>query len=178
MIQNDGTQISLDPQLPTSYELIHYSSKKVANIDLSRTYQQPPSNLFYHTPNGLWLSVAGINDWKQYCGTKYNASDKLKSEFQIIPKPDAKVLIIYNNESFEIFEKEYCYYPEGIAKQGANFTLNISVSWDRIINEYQGMIVATFLPKYKDMGLRLGIWSCTSGCIWDLQAVDKAVKLK
>jgi hypothetical protein len=113
-----------------------------------------------------------------YCGAEYNAAEKQKSEFQIILKPGAKILIIYTDEAFEKFENEYCYYPVSIAKQGDSSIRNKSVDWDRIISEYQGMIVATILPKYNDMGLRLGIWCCTSGCIWDLQAVDKAVKLK
>jgi hypothetical protein len=160
-----------------TYELIHYTKSGVNAIDLNRKYQQTKENLVYHTPIGLWVSVAGTNDWEHYCRTRDLDLEKLETEFQIMLKPSAKILNLHSAEVFEDFEKEYCYYPEGIAKQGDNYTLNLSIAWERIIADYQGLIVSTVLPKLYNMGLWYDTWCCTCGCIWDLQAVEKAVKL-
>ena len=158
------------------YELIHYSTETVDKIDLSRIYQQTAENLAFHTPNGLWVSVAGTNDWKNYCLKRSYRLDSLKSEFQVTLKPHSKILVLYDEAAFKDFEKEYGYYQEGSKTHGENYTLVLSIAWERIISDYQGIIVSAALPKLYNMGLWYDVWCCTSGCIWDLQAVEKAVK--
>ncbi|MDR0486665.1 MAG: hypothetical protein LBG91_00295 [Treponema sp.] len=161
-----------------AYELIHYTKSCVTGIDLNQKYRQTTENLFYHTPNGLWVSVAGKNDWERYCRTQNQNLEKLETELQIMLKPSAKILNLYSAEVFDAFEQEYCYYPAGIARQGDNYTLNLSVAWEELIAAYQGMIMPIVLPKLYNMGLWYDTWCCTCGCIWDLQAVEKAVILK
>jgi hypothetical protein len=167
------------PELPLNkaYEYIHYTKSGVATIDLSRTYTQTAQKLAFHTPNGLWVSVFGNNDWEKYCIKTNTRLKNLKSEFQIFLKPNAKILILNGKDVFENFEEKYSYYAEGIERHGENYTLNLSIAWDRIIADYQGIVVSTILPKLYNMGLWYDTWCCTSGCFWDLQAIEKAEKL-
>jgi len=161
-----------------AYEYIHYSTSGVSAIDLSRTYQQTAEKLAFHTPNGLWVSVIGNNDWEKYCIKTDTRPENLKSEFQVLLKPDAKILYLNSKTAFEDFEKEYGYYADGVAVHGENYTLDLSIKWERIISNFQGIVVPTVLPKLYNMGLWYDTWCCTSGCIWDLQAVEKAYKLE
>jgi hypothetical protein len=131
----------------------------------------------FQTPNGLWLSVTGNEDWEQYCLRNNYPLENLESEFQVFLKPTAKILILYNSPVFEDFIKKYGYFTEGIQNEGDILPLNLSISWDRIISDYQGMVIPTVLPKISKMNLWNEIWYYTSGCIWDLRAVEKAEKL-
>jgi hypothetical protein len=160
-----------------NYELIHYTNSGVSAIDLTRSYRQTDDNLIYHTPTGLWVSVAGINDWERHCLKNGNSPENLQTKFQIILKPDSKILNLHDESAFSGFEKEYGYYQEGIKPHEENYTLDLSIAWKRIIAGYQGMIVHIALPKLYNMGLWYDTWCCTCGCIWDLQAVEKASKL-
>jgi hypothetical protein len=170
--------MNFDPSIPTSYEYIHYTAENIATLDLSRTYAQTAENLAFHKPNGLWLSIAGINDWENYCRTNNENLDKLKSEFQVQLKPDAKILILYNEAALVDFEKKYAYYPKSIAEHGENYALDFSIKWQEIINDYQGLALPKVITKSYNMSLWFDTWCCTSACIWDLQAVAKVEKLR
>jgi hypothetical protein len=169
--------MNFDPSLPTSYEYIHYTGKNMDTLDLNRTYTQTAQNLALHRPNGLWLSIAGINDWEKHClESNYNIHN-LKYEFQVKLKPYANILILYNNAVFEDFEKKYAYCPEGIETDSEDYTLTLSIRWQEIIKDFQGLALPNVLPKLYDNHLWYDIWHCASACIWDLQAVDKIDKL-
>jgi len=146
-----------DPSLPTSYEYIHYTGENLATLCLSRTYPQNAQNLASPTPNGLWLSIAGINDWEHYCRKNNYNLHNLKYEFQVKLKPQANILMLYNDAAYADFEQKYALSP--------------SIRWKDIINDYQGIALPHVMPN------RYETWRCTSACIWDLQAVEKAVKL-
>jgi len=163
--------MNFDPSLPTSYEYIHYTGENIAALDLTRTYTQTAEKLALHTPNGLWLSITGINDWEKYCLTNYYNLTNLKYEFQVKLKPQAKILILYNNAAFEDFEKKYGY-------NGKNHTSGLSIRWDEIIKNYQGFALPVVLPKSNNTGSWHDTWNCTSACIWDLQAVERFDRLE
>jgi len=169
--------MNFDPSLPTSYEYIHYTNKNFDAFDLNRTYIQTAEGLAFHTPNGLWLSITGINDWEQYCiKNNYNLHN-LKHEFQVKLKPQANILMLYNDAAYADFEKKYAYYPEGAALHEENYTLSLSIRWEKIINDYQGFALPHVIPKLYNAGLWHDTWHCTSACIWDLQAIEKIYAL-
>jgi len=149
--------MTFNPALPTSYEYIHYTSENLDTLDLSRIYPQNVEKCASHTPNGLWLSIAGINDWEQYClKNNYNLHN-LKYEFQIKLKSQANMLILYNAIACMDFEQKYA--------------LSFSIRWEDIINDYQGIALPHVIPKWSN------IWRCTFACIWDLQAVEKVYRI-
>jgi len=170
--------MNFDPSLPTSYEYIHYTGENVDILDLNRVYTQTAEKLASHRPHGLWLSITGINDWEKYCiKNNYNLMN-LKYEFQVKLKPQAKILILHNNAAFADFEKNYAYYPEGIEIHEENYSLALSIWWEEIIKDYQGLALPHAEHKLYNMGIWHDTWCCTSACVWDLQAVEKAMKLE
>jgi len=169
--------MNFDPSLPTSYEYIHYTGKNIAAIDLNRTYTQTAENLEFHTLNGLWLSIAGKNDWEQYCLKNNHNLYNLKYEFQVKPKPHAKILILDSDDAYKNFEKIYGCYAESSETHGKNRPRAFSIRWDKIIEDYQGLALPRVLPKLNNRGIFNDTWCCTSACIWDLQAVEKTERL-
>jgi len=157
-----------DPSLPTSYEYIHYTSENIDALDPNRAYTQTAEKLAIHTPNGLWLSITGINDWEHYCLKNNHNLMKLKYEFQVKLKPRAKILILYNKAAYDDFEKKYACYSEGI---------EIQIRWEEIIKDFQGLALPIVIPKRYNMDSWHDTWRCTSACIWDLQAVEKIDRL-
>ena len=158
-----------DPTLPTSYEYIHYTGENFTALDLNRTYNQYTEKLAFNTPNGLWVSVAGIHDWEQYCRENNNRLEALQYEFQVLLKPQAKILILHNNSAFEGFIKEFGHYKEKY--------FDLSIRWDEIINNYQGIVLPHVFPQLMNMFHWHKTWCCSSACIWDLQAVEKIIRL-
>jgi len=169
--------MNFDPSLPTSYEYIHYTREDFDTLDLNRIYTQTAESLTSHKPNGLWLSITGINDWEKYCLNNNHNLINLKNEFQVKLKPHAQILILYNNAAYTDFEKNYTYYPEGAEIHTENSTFALSIRWDEIIKDYQGLALPHVMPQSYDRGLWYDAWRCTSACIWDLQAVEKVEKL-
>jgi len=157
MVGERNTMLSFSK--PNSYEYIHYTNGSIDYLDLTRIYSQAAEKLALHTPNGLWVSVTGINDWEQYCLKNNYRLENLKSEFQVFLKPTANILILYNRSIFNDFLEEYGYYANGKETLSGNYTFNLSISWERIMEDYEGLWHKT--------------WNCTSGCIWDLKAVEK-----
>jgi hypothetical protein len=162
--------MNFDPTLPTSYEYIHYTSENITNLDLNRAYTQIVKKRTIYAPNGLWLSIPGINDWEHYCLKNNYSLGALKNEFQVFLKTTAKILILFNSALFEDFIKKYGYYSE-------RNTIDLLICWEKIIRNYQGIVLPCRLPALPNMGIRNEIWFCTSACIWDLQAVEKVEKL-
>ena len=163
--------MNFEPSLLSAYEYLHYTSSDIETLDLNRRYYQSPKNLACNSPNGLWLSITGVNDWIEYCIRNGLYIDNVKSEFQVFLKSNAKILILNNASALETLTKEYGYYAE-------NKKDDLLFHWDRIIGNYQGIALPTLkLPKLPNMATWRKIWCCTSACIWDLQAVEKVGKL-
>jgi hypothetical protein len=160
--------MDIDPASPSLYEYIHYTGGNIDKLDLNRAYAQYTEKLAFHTPNGLWLSVTGIHDWERYCRKNNCRLDTLQYEFQILLKPQARILMLHNKTAFENFIKEYGRYKE-------NF-FDLSIRWEEIINNYQGIALLHVFPKLMSMFSWYKTWCCTSACIWDLQAVERVEK--
>jgi len=158
-----------DPTLPISYEYIHYSGSNIEALDLNRAYAQYTGRLAFNTPNGLWVSVEGIHDWEQYCRKNDYRFDTLRYEFQVLLKPQARILILHNNSAFEGFVKEYGRYRENY--------YDLSIRWEEIISNYQGIALPRVFPQLMNMFHWYKTWCCTSACIWDLQAVERVERL-
>lgn len=162
--------MNFNPPSPTAYEYIHYTGEVVEALDLNRTYDHTERDFELHKPNGLWLSITGVKDWYHYCHKKKYRLENLKTEFQIILKPTAKILFLNNNADYENFAINY----SSIAEKRRRV---IVIHWDEIINEYQGLALPHLNPDYFSMVYWQHSWCCTSACIWDLQAIKKVVKL-
>jgi len=162
--------MNFDPSLPTTYEYIHYTGEGIAALDLSRSYAQTAKDFSRHTPNGLWLSITGNNDWEKNCLKNNYRLDNLKSEFQVFLKAASKILILHSRAAYENFAKKYSYY-------GGQDRRVLLFRWEEIIKDYQGIALPRLYPEVFGVVQWRNAWGCTSACIWDLQAVQNAGKL-
>ena len=159
-----------NPSLPSTYEYIHYTAEGITALDLNRAYAQTPKDLERHSPNGLWLSITGNNDWEKTCLKTNYRLDKLKTKFQVFLKEASKILILHSTAAYENFAEKYGYY----SGQGRRV---FSIRWEEIIKEYQGIAVSHLNHGFFGIVQWRNAWLCTSACIWDLQAVKNAAKL-
>ena len=162
--------MNFDPSLLKSYEYFHYTGEDINTLNLNRRYSQIVRKYSIHTPNGLWLSIAGKKDWLHYYYKNIYQLETLKTEFQVFFKPTAKILLLQDNSVFDEFIKEYGYYSQDNAEV-------FLIRWEKVIRSYQGIALPCVLPNLPKMANWNKIWLSTSACIWDLQAIEKVDNL-
>lgn len=111
-------------------KLLHYSSEPF-RFDLNRKYSVND----HWKPTGLWLSVEGDADWREWCeGIEFNL-ENLKCVAEVMLKPDANVLLIDTTEKFDTFHSQF-----GTSKDNIN-----GIAWDKVKAIYDGLIIAPYL---------------------------------
>ena len=155
---------------PHLMNISNYTAEGVTALDLNRAYAQTAKGFERHTPNGLWLSITGTNDWEKNCLKNNYRLDNLKSEFQVILKNTSKILILHSAAAYENFAKKYSYY-------GGQSRRILLFRWEEIIINYQGIALPHLNPYVFGIVQWHNAWRSTSACIWDLQAVKKVGKL-
>ena len=142
-------------------KLAHYSEKKFT-LDIITDYPQKGDM----KPNGFWLSIEDkendFYDWSDWCKSEEFHLTGLKHRYFIEIDKDAKVLELVTNNDVIKFHEEYA-------------IATYRIDWNRVAKFYQ----AIFIYPYK-WSLRLDgevswyyTWDCSSGCIWNLNIVNK-----
>lgn len=159
--------------------LIHYSPRSISELQ-TREYDQNEVE-FHCKPNGLWISVEGSDDWKEWCKAEEFRLDCLRFSYEVILKEEANILYLNTKEEIFSFSKQYAYRSRA-RKSGEFYDTEDTheLNWFEIKKKYQGIVVA---PYQWDCRLELGsswyyTWDCASGCIWDLTCVKDFVFLQ
>lgn len=168
------------------FQLIHYVGMPVKLG--SRNYVQPG---IHGRPGGLWLSVEDGNGWREYCKVRYESAlayqeifdthdpqadmpsadatldaqgwlDIVEHRHVVALSQDAHVLSIESREDATRFWDKYFAQDQ--------------IDWKRVAKHWQGVFVAPFereigFDSARKMGWYL-MWDCSSGCIWDLSAIQ------
>lgn len=144
-------------------KLVHYSLEPIYAPLRSK------SNIGVHhrKPTGFWLSDDDAEmNWKVWCQENEFALNRLiySVEFQLVDNHN--VLIIDSGEALVMFHKQYA-------------VDDYHIDWEAVSREYQGIIITPYLYQYRlDMTINwYYTWDCASGCIWDVSAIEVAVKL-
>lgn len=142
----------------------HYSRDPVAVV---RSVEQDPNGR-WDKPRGLWVSVAGPDDWPSWCESEGFGDVAAKLAHEVVLADDAHILHL--RSGFDVFglavdyerEMPHAYYSRGDA-----------IDWVRVADEYDGIIIAPY-----QWSCRLTpetswyySWDCASGCIWNAAAV-------
>lgn len=150
-------------------KLIHYSPELIEALD-DRKYDQ--NNMpFHHKPNGLWISVHGSCDWKNWCENENFSLENLRYSYEISVKKNANILYISTPEELYEFTKKYPFSTRQFDMDYDTY----QIDWYKVKSKYQGIIIA---PYQWDCRLSLESnwyysWDCASGCLWDLKCIDK-----
>ena len=153
-------------------KLIHY-----ANAEFSLEPKEYDQELltWKAKPNGLWVSVQGKDDWKNWCESEEFRVENLAVSYEVKLKKNANICYLKSKEELFDFTKKYPSKTRVFDPDSDTYQLN----WSEISEHYQGIII----PKYL-WECRLALesswyygWDCASGCIWDLECI-KEFKLR
>lgn len=150
----------VSPATLDSVRLVHYAAKRI-KFNPSRKY----GDAFGYKPEGFWLSVEDGHGWKEWCeGEQWNLSS-FKHAYEVTLKPDANVLVIDSLAKLDAFNTLYGEQDEVSRKWDAN------ISWGKVKAMHDGLIIAPYQwARRLEMMWYYG-WDCSSGVIWDLNAV-------
>jgi hypothetical protein len=150
--------------------LIHYYEGHV--ILRPKIYDQ----FNFGKPNGLWVSVEDDQfpennlNWKEWCNDAEYCIENLQSEHEVILKPSANIL--YLKSAYDIFEFSKEFKKPSRLEDYESDTYHIW--WFKVAEKYPGIIIAPF-QRYCAIDIRCAWyygWDCSSGCIWDLNAIE------
>lgn len=154
-------------------KLIHYSPRRIDSLKIQEYDQNEVE--FHCKPNGLWLSVEGKDDWKEWCKAEDFRLDCLRFSYEVILKENANILHLKTKEEIFDFSKQFPYRSKIRAVGEFLDTKDThELNWFEIKKKYQGIIIS---PYQWGCRLELGSswyypWDCASGCIWDLTCVQ------
>ena len=140
--------------------LLHYSRYPLQCV---RSRQQRDESI---KPFGLWVSVEGDQDWRQWCEEEAFELDALAVEHEVTLKPDANILTLSDSLDVREFGERYM--------TGRNRYCSY-LDWSRVANEYSGIIIAPYQWSCRldqETFWYYG-WDCASGCIWDASAIQR-----
>lgn len=148
--------------------LEHYTAKGW-QYDPTRKYRTSPHDL---KPVGLWVSVAGEEmAWPEWCEENSFAPHRLEEKHQVILKEDARVILLETAEEI----REFSFLHTELLGHCAG-----RIDWTKLQEGgHQGILIPTYqwTMRYDPKAFWYYGWDCASGCIWDLDAIEKVEKL-
>lgn len=165
-------------------KLRHWSKYPIKTLHPVEKLTKEQHTIFPSKPLGLWLSDErkSTHGWKTWCETEDFNLDRLKYEYRVKLKPDAKILYIKTAKELDQFTIDYrdekSEVNKIIADIGSKFEFKpdtMAIDWQRLAKRYQGIVIS---PYQWSRRLHAGCswyytWDCASGCIWDIEAIDK-----
>lgn len=150
--------------------LQHFTDRPFT-LDTTRVYQQLGCGFTFDKPRGLWVSVAGPADWPTWCRGEDFHVDSLRHVADIELAADHRVRVITTVAELDGFTRAYQAPPSPRLHR-----LTPGIDWHQVTRDHDGLIVATWLYDWSwtlsdDPRAWLWGWDCTSGCIWNLDAI-------
>jgi hypothetical protein len=142
------------------------------NIDLS--IKVPPSEMAMK-PKGLWYGFG--TSWIDFVRSEMPAWESDTKHVFKIEIDTSNILIIKDDESFLEFSDKYK-DPE-YEKKWPDIKID-KINWPEVAKEYKGIEFPVYFSKYRMNRKYFWYypWDVASGCIWDLSAVKKVIKLQ
>lgn len=153
--------------------LLHHGDKP---LDLDRTYTYGQRhNLF--KPHGLWVSVEGDDSWENWATQNTGWWDvHYTHDTEITLTDTANIRYIHTGEDLDAFFHDYNTPIPGMPDTD-HHTWSRSISWERVANDYDGVIITPYLSHKRLDHLWYSGWDCASGCIWNLDAIATTTHL-
>lgn len=147
-----------------SYTHYAHSSEQI----IAHTVRQQPGPDY--KPKGLWLSVDGPYDWKQWCDAEtYSGFGSYAHAVKL--RRGAKILRLRGAQALDAFTDQYAgeIYPgQGMGGRDHRYC---GIDWEAVARQHQGIIIAPYCwQRRMDLMWYYG-WDCASGCIWDADAI-------
>jgi hypothetical protein len=157
--------------------LLHYSHTEIKKL---YTFTQQPTA---SKPNGLWVTTIGRNSWPDYL-TNNTARQVGDFCYSVTLKPTARLLRITTHYELMAFTRKYGLTLEAAYCNGKKLTTlerkNLTdedlqksrvVNWQKFTARYAGILIIPYLGRPRLAPWYYG-WDCSSGCIWNAEAIE------
>ena len=140
--------------------LIHYSDTPLHSVE---PRDQIDVCVLLSKPAGLWVSVEGPDDWRQWCISESFRDIDQQHATEVVLAPRHGCLVISSPFEMRAFHARY-------ARQA--LATRMGIDWRAVAGSYCGIIIAPYQyeSRISDMHWYY-TWDCASGCIWDSAAV-------
>ena len=157
-------------------------------------------------PFGLWISIEsdhfGENEcyWMEWATESLYLEDPIKYKYELILKSSANILEISNlQDLFDFTER----YGQKRYSSSDDMTLNIEIfqerypnlketdlysrrphcsyiEWSEVMKKWQGIFIYPYhyQVRHHDYFTWYNVWDVSSGCLWDLKAIDTIKEYK
>ncbi len=144
-------------------ELVHYSREPLMAV----TEPQGDKCAAGFKPRGLWVSVKGDSDWKEWCESGGFRLDTLTCETRVILDDNHNILLLSGPGELDAFTMEY----EGIPE----YPGDRRIDWDLVASRYDGIVIAPYFwqRRMAEHTRWYYGWDCASGCIWNPAAIAR-----
>lgn len=154
-------------------KLIHYTDVPFSLEP--RTYDH--KDVYWkNKPRGLWVSIEGKNDWKEWCEAEEFALEDLNVSYEVKLKKNANILHLKTAQEIRNLCNLYPYLnPQWDDPTGRRLCRTYEVYWPKMAQEYQGIIIAPYQwdCRIDDECSWYYGWDCASGCIWDIDCIEE-----
>ncbi len=154
----------------------HYAPEERI-LDRAWTYDQNAPDRGHMKPAGLWVSVDGEDDWKQWCEAEEYCPERLTYPHRVTLSPHAKLLEITDDADLWAFHNTWSMEesPLDLVLRSMNADFRFRqryIDWAGFAREYDGLIIAPYQWNNRMFGpMWYYGWDCSSGCIWNLEAI-------
>lgn len=152
-------------------ELVHFSEYALELND--QEYLQRDHNV---KPRGLWVSVENNKySWSRWCISEQFQLDGLKSKSRIYLKNNADILWLQTFKHLTDFTEEFCVeiFPNSPM-------MHSNIKWQEVSKICDSIIISPYnwTARLHDLTFWYYGWDCASGCIWNLDAIEKIEVIK
>jgi hypothetical protein len=150
--------------------LIHYSKEPLKSVYSIPLAQQSERRSGLHKPRGLWVSVEGENDWKEWYEGEGWGLEGLACATEITLAPNANILRVEGEDALDRFHKEYSVVQY---RYGDDLGVRTAITWPKVAKNFDGIVIAPYVYSRRlDEAVSDWYygWDCASGCIWNADA--------
>jgi len=147
--------------------LIHYADRRLEVV------RAPDKQVIGSKPSGLWVSVAGPDDWSSWCQSEGFRLSRLAYAAEIEPVGGARILHLRGPSWIDHFHNAYAVSEPRLLR-------GLTIDWPTVSRKYDGIVIAPYVWSRRldgDARWYYG-WDCASGCIWNPNAIAIARQLE
>ena len=150
--------------------LLHYSRKPLSMTNLYYKEQKEPHT--YTKPCGLWVSVQGERDWREWCKCEGFGISQYAHRVKL--HDEANILYLKSCADLDKFTKNW-----GTVIYLTDIYKTTAIDWRKVALSYQGVVIAPYQwrRRMSDHTSWYYGWDCASGCIWDHKAIREIIRV-
>lgn len=158
--------------------LLHYADAPVT-LDRGRVYEQRDLR-GVGKPVGLWVTVEGEDSWKSWCEGEQFFLSSLAVAHEVTLTAEANLLVIDTPAKLMEFHDTWSVESDFDRMMAERYPSNDryhrnqwGVPWSKLVPEYDGIMFIPYLWKARWSGpMWYSTVDCSSGCIWNLDAIE------